>query len=173
MCRNRGSQTGPIPSKRKTWLIPFQYKPFQVKGSFWRWELGARKKLPKEQDSVDRIRKALEEARRWVGEDKWDPTIYMKYDEARNSLVSCLRQWVANKNQNPCDSDTCRVLFLRFFPSLGNSWRTTAREGQRKKMADMAVPAAAMFGERLIFIHLLEYIDWTCFSPMPVSFSQT
>ena len=67
MCRNTDPQTGPTKQTQDMAIFHFNTSHFlrdRFGGESWEHHF-----LPKEQDSVDRIRKALEEARRWVGEE--------------------------------------------------------------------------------------------------------
>ncbi len=78
-------------------------------------------------------------------EDKWDPT-FMKYD-AEPSFLGLFVPLVA-KNQNPCLT-LAGYFFWDFFrqPFLGNSWHTTASEGQRKKNRWWKVRRTALWNE--------------------------
>lgn len=111
MCRNREPKQG-LPSKRKTWRFSISIQaisrdPFG--GESWEHHF-----LPPGARLCGSYPQSLgREARRWVGEDKWDPTIY----EMPWSLAF-VNEW-RTKIKTHAIQDTCRVLFWDFFLASG------------------------------------------------------
>ena len=124
--------------------FPFQYKPFQgivFGGESWEHQKNCQRSKTLWIVSAKPWKKLAVELAR---EDTMS-------DEPRNSLVSCETSMSGEQKSKPMLFKTLAgYFFWDFFLASGTLGVQRPVKANEKKMADMAVPAAAMFGERFI-----------------------